>query len=63
MGLLITVHNIGLNPLPQVKLGKTLNLPIFGVFLKKIKVDPESWCNKLSIKQLRKKKIPKDDFI
>ena len=33
------------------------------VFLTKIKVDPESWCNKLSIKQLRKKKIPKDDFI
>ena len=33
------------------------------VFLTKIKVDPESWCKKLSIKQLRKKKITKDDFI
>ena len=32
------------------------------VFLTKIKVDPESWCKKLSIKQLRKKKILKDDF-
>ena len=32
------------------------------VFLTKIKVDPESWWNKLSIKQLRKKKIPKDHF-
>ena len=32
------------------------------VFLTKIKVDPESWCNKLSIKQLRMKKIPKDKF-
>ena len=27
----ITVHNIGLNPLPQVKLVKTLNLRIFDV--------------------------------
>ena len=32
------------------------------VFLTKIKVDPESWCKKLSIKQLRVKKIPKDNF-
>ena len=30
--------------LPQVKLGKTLNLRLFWfVFLTKIKVDPESW--------------------
>ena len=26
------------------------------------KLDPESWCNRLSIKQLRMKKIPKDNF-
>ena len=32
------------------------------VFLTKVKVDPESWCNKLPVKQLRKKKIPKDNF-
>ena len=32
------------------------------VFLTKMKVDPESWCNKLSIKQLRMKKIPKNNF-
>ena len=36
----ITVHRTGLNPLPQVKLGKTLNLRC--VFLTKMKVDPES---------------------
>ena len=30
------------------------------VFLTKKKVDPESWWKILSIKQLRKKKIPKD---
>ena len=32
------------------------------VFLTKIKVNPESWCNQLSIKQLRMKKIPKNKF-
>ena len=31
------------------------------VFLTKMKVDPESWW-KLSLKQLRRKKIPKDNF-
>ena len=30
-------------PKPQVKIGKTLNLRLFGVFLTKIKVDPKSW--------------------
>ena len=32
------------------------------VLLTKKKVYPESWCNKLSIKQPSKKKIPKDNF-
>ena len=32
------------------------------VFLTKIKVYPESWCYRLSIKQPSKKKIPKDNF-
>ena len=33
------------------------------VFWTKIKVDPESWWKILSIKQLREKKIPKDNLI
>ena len=32
------------------------------VFLTKIKVNPQNWWKKLSIKQLRKKKIPKDNL-
>ena len=32
------------------------------VFLTKMKVNPENWCNWFSIKQLRVKKIPKDNF-
>ena len=32
------------------------------VFLTKIKVDPESWWKILYIKQLRKKKMPKDNL-
>ena len=31
-------------------------------FLTKMKIDPKRWCNLLSIKQLRRTKIPKDNF-
>ena len=48
--------------LPQVKLGKTLNLRLLVCVFDTKKVYPESWCNKLSIKQPSKKKIPKDNF-
>ena len=45
------------------KMRKKVKFAAFGcVFLTKIKVYPESWCNKLSIKQPSKKKIPKDNF-
>ena len=58
----IALQGIRQESLPQVKLGKTLNLQLFGVFLTKIKVDPESWSKILSIKQLRTKNIPKDSL-
>ena len=60
---LYTFQEYQLNPFPQVKLGATLSLRLFGEgFLIKMMVDPESWCNKLSIKQLRMKKTPRDKF-
>ena len=49
--------------IPVAKIRRNAKFAAFWcVFLTKIKVDPESWCNKLSIKQLRMKKIPKDNF-
>ena len=45
---------------PDVKLGETFNLRRFVVcFWQKTKVDPESWCNRLSIIQFRKKTFPR----
>ena len=46
------------------KIRRNKKFAAFYVFflLTKIKVDPKSWCNKLSIKALRVKKIPKDSF-
>ena len=59
----ITLKNIQFNQFPQLKLGATLSLWLFGVcVLTKMKVNPESWCNNLSIKHLRMMKVPKDNF-
>ena len=52
-----------IEPIPTGKIWQNVKFAAFlCVFLTKKKVDPESWCNKLSIKQLRKKKLPKDNF-
>ena len=50
-------------PFATGKIRQNLKFAAFwSVFLKKIKVDPESWLKNISIKQLRKKKIPKNNL-
>ena len=55
---------LSIEPIPAGKIRGNVKFAAFWcVFvLTKKKLDQESWCNKLSIKQLRIKKIPKDIF-
>ena len=59
----ITLQNFQFNPFQQLKVGATLTLQLFSVCVLTTtkKLDPESWCKMLSIKQLRmrEKEFPK----
>ena len=54
---------LSIKPIPAGKIRGNVKFAAFWcVFLTKMKVDPESWCNKLSIKHLRVKNIFKNNF-
>ena len=59
-GKLIAPQGTRQESLPQVKLGKTLNLRLFSVcFWPKIMVDPEIWWKKSLLKSSEEKKVPR----
>ena len=61
--LLYYTSRLSIEPIHSGKIRGNVRFAAFWcVFLTKMKVDPESWCNKLSIKQLRMKIILKNNF-